>query len=434
MFKKIVGTIGTRLTNAALSFIAASLNAHYLGAENVGTIYLIIFSVAIIQLFNNFVGGGALVYMAPRTGIYKLFVPACIWTFIITILATFLLYILGHITSFLGIIPEGYLFPVLFLALIISFSSVNFMLLLGQEKVRAYNYINLIQISTLFILLLVFIFGFRVRSVMAYYYAIFFSYVLAYIISFALLIPSLKREPMTGMKKLLGEIFRFGTYIQFANIFQQLNYRLSLKFVDVFTGRAAVGVLSIGMTLAEGLWLVSRSMAMVQYSRLSNEMNNDYAVRLTLTFAKITWILTLLGMLVLLAIPESVFTTVFGSQFGDVRLVIASLALGIVTLSISMIFSGFFSSINKPYHNTISSAIGLVFTIGLGFLLIPVWGIVGAGIAATCSYTMATVYQFIIFTRMTKLTLRDFMLTRKEIGQFMNEIRKMTAKNIGHSI
>ncbi|MEI7980404.1 MAG: polysaccharide biosynthesis C-terminal domain-containing protein [Bacteroidota bacterium] len=434
MFKKILGTIGTRLANAVLSFSAAILNAHYLGAENVGTIYLIIFSVTIIQLFNNFVGGGALIYMAPRTGIYKLFVPACLWTFIITILATVMLSFLGHMAPAIGIIPEGYLGPVLILALVMSFSNINFMLLLGQEKVRAYNYINLIQISTLFIILLIFIFVLRIHSVMAYYYSILTSYTLALIISFVWLLPSLKREPMSGMKKLLGEIFRFGTYIQFANIFQQLNYRLSLKFVDVFTGRAAVGVLSIGMTLAEGLWLVSRSMAMVQYSRLSNVMNHDYSVRLTLSFAKITWILTLSGMLLLLAIPEKVYTFVFGPQFGDIRMVIASMALGIVTLSISMIFSGFFSSINKPYHNTISSAIGLVFTIGLGFILIPLWGIAGAGIAATCSYTMATIYQFIIFTRMTKLTLRDFLLTKTEIKLLMSELKKIAGKQPGNSL
>lgn len=428
MFKKILGTLGTRLVNAALALIAASLNANYLGAENVGTIYLIIFSVTIIQLFNNFVGGGALIYLVPRAGVFRLFVPAVIWTFVITLSATFLLFFLGNASPALAIIPEGYLGPVLCLALVISFSSVNYMLLLGQEKVKAYNMINLLQISTLFILLLVSLFGLHIRTAMAYYWAMFGSYIMAWIISFYLLVPNLKPEPLTGMKKLLGEIFRFGTYIQFANIFQQLNYRLSLKFVDLFTGRAAVGVLSVGMTLSEGLWMVSRSIAMVQYARLSNEMDNNYAVRLTLAFIKITWILTFAGMLLLLLLPAQVYTTVFGQQFSGLRMVIASLATGIVTLSISMILSGFFSGINKPYHNTISSAIGLVFTIGLGFLLIPSWGIAGAGIAASVSYTMATLYQFIIFIRLAKLSPRDFLLTKSEINQLITEIRKIKAK------
>jgi len=428
MFKKILGTVGTRLINAVLALIAASLNANYLGAENVGTIYLMVFSVTIIQLFNNFVGGGALIYLAPRAGIFKLFVPAVIWTFVTTILTTFLLFFLGTTAPALGLIPEGYLGPVLFLALAISFSSVNYMLLLGKEKIKAYNMVNLLQICTLFLLLLLLLFGFHIRTAMAYYWALFGSYAMAWAVSFYLLLPLLKVEPLTGMKQLLGEIFRFGGYIQFANIFQQLNYRLSLKFVDMFAGRAAVGVLSVGLTLSEGLWMLSRSMATVQYSRLSNAMDNNYAMRLTLTFIKITWIFTLVGMLLLLLLPVSVYTTLFGAQFADLRLVIASLAIGIVTLSVSMILSSFFSAINKPFHNTISSSIGLVFTIGLGFLLIPAWGIAGAGIAASVSYSMATLYQLLVFIRLAKPPLRDFLLTRSEIYLLIAEIRKINGK------
>jgi O-antigen/teichoic acid export membrane protein len=229
---------------------------------------------------------------------------------------------------------------------------------------------------------------------------------------------------LTNMKGLLMEILRFGTYVQFANIFQTLNYRLSFKFVDFYIGRGAVGVLSLGMQLAEGMWLISRSIATVQYSRLSNEMNYDYGVRLTLTLAKITWIVTGFAMVLLLLVPKFVFVAIFTARFGDVKLVIASLALGIVTLSVSMIFSGFFPSINKPYHNTISSAIGLLFTVVCGVLLIPRYGIIGAGMSASISYFFLTLYQFIIFSRMTKLRLRDFMLTRSEITLLISEIKK----------
>ncbi|MEI7664073.1 MAG: polysaccharide biosynthesis C-terminal domain-containing protein, partial [Bacteroidota bacterium] len=79
-------------------------------------------------------------------------------------------------------------------------------------------------------------------------------------------------------------------------------------------------------------------------------------------------------------------------------------------------------------HNTISSAVGLVFTILLGLLLIPRYGIAGAGISATISYSMLTLYQFIVFSRMTKITPRDFLLTKAEIRLFSVEIRKMASR------
>lgn len=421
-----MGTIGTRAITAILAFTTWTLNAHYLGPEKVGTISLIIFSVTIIQLFTNFVAGAALIYLTPRTGIYKLFIPAYAWSFVIAVVSAFILRFIGSLFPVLEIIPEGYFTPVLVLALVISFTSANYMLLLGLERVKAYNYISLVQIVLLFFILLYMLFGAGMLEVMAYYWAILVSNMLAMVLGLIALYPSFRKVPLTGMRTLLVEILRFGTYVQFANIFQTMNYRLSLKFVDFFAGRGAVGVLSLGMQLAEGLWLISRSIATVQYSRLSNEMNFDYSVRLTLTLAKISWAVTAFAMLIVLAIPKFVYVAIFTAKFGDVKMVIASLSFGIVALSVSMIFSGFFSSINKPYHNTISSACGLIFTIGLGLFLIPRFGILGAGLAATVSYSCVTLYQFIIFSRLTKLKARDFLLTWAEISLFAAEIRKLS--------
>jgi O-antigen/teichoic acid export membrane protein len=263
------------------------------------------------------------------------------------------------------------------------------------------------------------------RDVMAYYWAIFSSWLLVLVITLGMLAPHIRREPLTGLGTLMKEILRFGAYVQFANIFQTLNYRLSLKFTDLFLGRGSVGVLSLGMQLAEGLWIISRSIATVQFSKLANSADREYGVRLTLTLAKATLLITAAAMVVLLAIPGSVFVFLFSDGFAQVKLVIASLAIGIVALSVSMILSGFFSGINKPWHNTISSAIGLVFTVLAGILLIPKYGIAGAGFAATVSYSIATLYQFVVFLRVGKVGAKDLLITGGEIRKFSGEIRSI---------
>ncbi len=426
MFKKVIGTLGTRVVAAILSFGAWILNANCLGAEKVGTISLMIFSVAIIQLFTNFISGAALIYQTPRSGVYRLLVPAYIWTPVITFVSSYLLFLLGSHFPDLEIIPSGYFIEVLSLSLIMSFTSVNYMFLLGMEKVNDYNVCNLLQIVGLVLILLFFLFFLQVREVTAYFQAIFISYCLAYLMSIYKLWPLIKKIPLTGMRELIRDLFSFGAYVQFANIFQTMNYRLSLKFVDLFIGRSAVGVLTIGMQLAEGLWLISKSIGTVQYSRMANEMNFGYSVRLTLTFAKISWAVTAIAMGILLCIPQFVFTALFSNSFQDVKTVIMSLAGGIVMLSVSIIFSGFFSAINKPYHNMVGSAIGLVFTIALGWILIPRLGIAGAGISASISYFFITAYQFMVFSRMTKLRFRDFMLTRNEVMLLVRELKSLS--------
>jgi len=429
MFKKIIGTIGTRAISAILTLIIWVMVARFLGAVNLGTIALIIFDVSIIQLFTSFFGGSSIIYMTPRAGVYRLLVPAYLWSIVVTFTSSGLLLLLSAILGRIEIIPAGYFWEILVLGMVMSLVSVNSMLFLGQEKVKIFNILSLIQIVLLFLLLLGSLFILNTRNVMTYYWSILISVLLVFVISGIQLFPAIKKVPLTGMKKLMREVLRFGTYVQFANIFQQLNYRLSYYFVDFFLGRAVLGVFNVGVQLSEGLWLIPRSIGMVQLTRISNEMDTRYAIRISLTMVKISWIITLFVLILLLLIPASFFQLIFGAEFSEIKTVIMALGTGIVTLSISIILSQLFSGINKPFHNTISSAIGLVFTIGLGFILIPRWGIIGAGITSSISYTIATIYQFIIFSRMAKLSFRDLLLKKSEITLLISELRKFFMKN-----
>ncbi len=435
MFRKIIGTIGTRVISAFLTLLISVLNARLLGTANVGTISLIILSVTFIQLFNNFIGGGALVYMTPRAGFFKLFVLSYVLILGVTILATFFFEISGTLAQRLGVIPQlevipkGYFIEVLFLALVMSFTSANYMLLLGKEKVKTFNILTLVQTIVLIACLLAAVYIFHVRTVMAYYWAILISFLFSYFFSLFPLLKFFKAEPLKGLKPIFNSMMQFGIYAQFGNIFQLMNYRIGYYMVEVWFGRAALGVMSTGFQIAEGLWIISRSLALVQFTRISNAMDFNYSVRLTLILSKISLVVTSVALMLLLALPESFYRLIyFHHEFGQVRIVIACLGVGIVALSFSMILSHFFSGINKPYHNMISSAIGLVFTIGLGLLIVPRYGIPGAAITASVSYTISTIYQLVVFIRMTRLKLRDFLLTRAEIKLLIAEVRNYTVR------
>jgi len=414
MLKNILGTIGTRLINALITLAVVFFNTRYLGASGVGTAGIIIFDITIIQLFTNFIGGGALIYFTPRAGVFRLFVPACLWTILTTFLAAFLLEATQVVFPEIETIPAGYFWEVVVLALLLSLASVNFIILVGLEKVSQFNYISLLQISLLLVILLYQYLVLKNSELSGYLTALFLSYLSAYLLSLGLLWRYLKPVSLKGMGKLVGQILKYGTYVQFANIFQLLNYRLGLYIVDIFSGRAAVGILYTGQQISESLWLISRSIAMVQFSRISNEDDRAYAVRITLTLAKVTWVITLGAVLILVMLPATLFAFVFGSEFEAIRPVIVSLGAGIVVLSVSIILSQFFSGINKPFHNTISSAIGLFFTVGGGLLLIPSYGLVGAGLSASLSYFASTLYQFIIFIRSTGLPYKSLMITMND--------------------
>ncbi len=418
MLKNILGTISTRILVALLTLIMVLLNARYLGAENVGTIGLIILAIAILQLMSNLVGGGALVYLVPRAQLVKLFLPSCGWALFTTALGTFLL-------NILHLIPTGYAMHVFFLSLLLSLFTINFMVLMGHERIREYNIISLLQVMILFAVLMFFFFGLENREVMAYLYGLYISYAFAFLTSLILILSSFRKKEILGSGKVIRELVQLGSVMQLGNILQFLNYRLSYYFIEFFLRRAAVGVYSVGVQLSESIWLIAKSIHLVQYTRISNEKDENYAAKLTLNLVKISFILTLLSLILLLVLLHLFFSLVFKPEFQQVPVIMFTLAAGILTFSVSIILSPYFSGMGKPIHNTISAAIGLVFTLGLSLLLIPKLKLPGAAMAATISYIASTLYQFIVFIKMTKLKSSDFLLRKDDVLVIVKGVRKM---------
>jgi O-antigen/teichoic acid export membrane protein len=417
MLKNILSTITTRILVALLTLVMVVANAHILGAEKVGTINLIILAIAILQLVSNLVGGGALVYFVPRVQLVTIFLPSCGWAISTSAIGTFLL-------NILHLIPSGYAWHVFFLALLLSLFTVNFMVLIGEERIRAYNITSVLQVVILFAFLMFFFFGLKKREVVSYLYALYISYIFAFLASLILILSSFSKKVVAGPVKIIRELVRLGSVMQTGNILQFFNYRLSYYFIEFFMNRAAMGVYSVGVQLSESIWLIAKSINLVQYTRISNEKDEKYAAKLTLNLVKISFILTLLSLVVILVLLHVFFSLIFKPEFHQVPVIMYTLAAGILTFSVSINLSPYFSGMGKPIHNTISAAIGLLFTVVFCVVLIPHMGLIGAGLAATFSYIAATIYQFIVFIRKTKIVPADFLLRKDDVMTVITGIKK----------
>lgn len=421
MINKIIGTVSSRIMIAVLSLIIMLILSRQLGAETVGTISLIVLSLAIIQLVNSFIGGSALVYLVPRFNVFKLYIPSIIWaaaTSAITVL----------ILDLLNAFPEEFFKDVFLLSLLQSFAAINFSLLLGKEKVRSYNIITSLQTLLLLAVLLYLIFADHRNNIQSYIIALYISCGFAFLLSQSLIMRFIRSIKLSGMKEVMKNLMRYGTYVQSANLIQLFNYRLNYYLIENILGRASLGIYSIGTQLSEGLWLTGKSLAIVQYARISNSNDKEYAKKITLIFAKISFLTTTVFLGVLLLIPIDLFSWLFGKDFSSLPLVILSLGFGILILSLSFPLAHYFSGLGKHYHNSISSAIGLTFTACLGYYLIPLYGLAGAGITTSIAYSMTVLYQLIMFTKLSGSRLKELLLTPSDIRMFLTEIKNRIKK------
>jgi O-antigen/teichoic acid export membrane protein len=401
MFSRILTTTASRLIIALTNLGIVTVAARALGAEGMGTISLFILGISIILIVSALVGGSVLVYMASRYPVVQLISPAWAWALLVSAAGSFLL-------TWLELSPPEYAFDLFAISLLQSLFSINQNIQIGKEKILQYNLAAMAQSLILLISLIFLIHIAGNADIRSYITAMYISFSLAFIISFSGIIRYFTRARLFN-PEVIRETFRFGSYVQVAGILQLFNYRLSYYIIEKFFDRATLGVFSIGIQISESVWIISKSIALVQYSKVSNSKDDDYNVRITLEFIRFTFILTLMMLCVLLLLPADFFVMIFRNDFRNVGEVILSISAGILAVSISLMFSHYFSGSGKPWHNTISSGIGLVFTVILGFMLIPTMGIVGAGITSSASYSAGMLYQFFIFRKMTSTPVSNFI-------------------------
>ena len=79
---------------------------------------------------------------------------------------------------------------------------------------------------------------------------------------------------------------------------------------------------------------------------------------------------------------------IYTDAFMDAYLPMLALLPGVVLLGSTRVLTNDIAGRGYPQYNSISSAVALILTVALDFLLIPRFGIMGAALASTASYTM----------------------------------------------
>ncbi|MCB2376362.1 polysaccharide biosynthesis C-terminal domain-containing protein [Hymenobacter sp. BT635] len=418
MIRRILHNFATRLGTALLSFGIVWLTARYLGAAGRGQVSLFITDCAALLLFIGLLGGSSLIYLAPKRSLWHLLVPAYGWATVVCGTGTALVALTRPV-------PPSYLLHLLALALLQAYFSINTSLLLGRKQEGAYNFLNLLQVSLLAGGLAVLLVGLHWRVVPVYYYAAYGAYGLPLLLSFGALLRLPDR--WAGGRDLLvtaRELAFHSRGAHLSNILAFANYRLSYYFVAHYADARAVGVLSVGVALAEAIWLIPRSTALIQYVDLVHATDKHAQIEPTLRVARLTLLSTVLAVLGLCALPPLVLTTVFGPEFGAARTVILCLAPGVAAIALNVICSTYFAGVGRYRVNNLATTVGLLVTVPACWLLIPAFGIEGAAVATTLSYLASTGFLVWQFRRATGAGLAAFVPGKADIDYARSLLKK----------
>ena len=440
MLKKIFGTFGTRVLNAICNFITLWFGTHYLGAEAWGIGGIVILDVSILLIGVEFLAGSGLIYFTPRKSYRTLFKISYIWSALIVAVYALLFYLCSfipsgfahHFTKFFGesaeFIPQGYQGLVLLLVFVYSLHNFNLTTLLGKERVGTNNILFIIQFMTQMCSMLFYIFVLDIRNANAFVYSFLTGYTVAYLCGLTQTLPYLKEKGSDSMRETIKEMFKFGSIIQLSTLVSMLNRRLSFLIIKGFWGDAKVGVYNAATQVSEAPKMIGQSIAMVQFSKISNLTDNELAAKITVQLLKTAMVLTAICMFVICVIPTSVYSWLFTADFAEMRIVMIALAPGVVFMAAHTVFCHYFSGVNMPKHNLYAALVGLAVTIPSLYLLIPPFGMLGAGISASLTNLALIIYQWIVFKRINKISAKELLVTKEDVKMLLGEIKVILNK------
>lgn len=412
MINKILNTFGTRSLSAVINFLIAIAVSQYLGPNGKGEQGIIIATIAFVLVFSNLVGGGTLVYLVTRYKFSVLLLPSYLWSLLISIFAFGILFIFK-------IVDQQFILHICALSVLNSFTNIHSTLLIGREKIKAANLVSLAQPLIVILSLLVYFLLLKEESITAYIHSLYFAFggsLLISIIYMAKTFGKLSFHPVGEYLGVIRELFRLGFMNQMAHITQMMSFRLSYYFLELYHGEASVGIYSNGIQIMESIWLISKSISLVQYARIANTDDKKYSQELTVKLLKAGFLISLVCIIPLLILPESFYLFIFGKGFTGVKEVIWILAPGVLVYNFSIILGHYFSGTGKYHVNTIASSIGLVVSIILFTALIPSYVTIGAGIATSISYAVTSFVVLIFFMREAKISTSSFLLTTEDLN------------------
>ena len=416
MFNKIVGTIFTKILTAVIGFLVLMITTRALGAEIRADVALILLNITLVGLFQGVFNGAVLIYATPRHSTFSLFV-------LINILSLVLASILPFALVYFNLLDHNQLYNIIGLTILQGLLTTSQSMLLGYEDIKSFNRLEIIKSLVLFVSIMLFFWVINIITLDAIVYSYYLSYTIPFLLSLIMVLPRLKLERSESITTIFKSVLKFGSQMQITNISQIINYRICFFFIEKWKGKDALGIFSIATTIAEAIWIISKSIITFQYTKIVNTEDEAEQTKVTISSIHLCFLTTLPIIVILMFIPDSFYTFIFGADIIGVQYILYALALGILEFSILLIINHYFSGIGKNKVNIIASIFGNISIITCGLILIPILGNKGAGIATSITYFIMLSYLIYKFLKQSKSHFSDLIPTKNSVKSLIQELR-----------
>ena len=177
-------------------------------------------------------------------------------------------------------------------------------------------------------------------------------------------------------------------------------------FLGIFKTASDVGIYNASLPISSLIYLFPTALLALFVPVLTDLYANKDEKKFSLTYTTVTkWIfminLILLSMFIIF--PKKILLTLFGSSYVSGYSALIALSIGSFFYALSLTSNQLLLVYERTKTISLITSIGALMNIIFNFILIPKYGILGAGIATAISLIIMSLSFFIISFKITKI-------------------------------
>lgn len=418
MINRIILTFFSRFLTALLGLYIAVLVSNYLGAEGRGIQALFLANVTFVVHVLGILGSESVSIMHAKTRRYDYLWISYLWALLVFVIAACVIVLFFHM------VPN--IWHILMVGLMVALTASNMSICIAAERTHLYNLLQLLVpvITVAYILLRRWVYGYITFE--TYLSSLYIAYGIVFLLSFLVFnFRALFLFHLFGRRfvRSCRYMFQYGFHNQLAVVIQLISYRGCFYLIGISYGDSAIGIYANSVSITEALWIVSRSIGFVIFSRFINQKQPKAHRKLLQRALTINAFVLMACFFAFAAIPGSLYAFVFGGEFSQLKHLIILLLPSSLIYGQSLLIFNYFSGTRKHYVNTICNGMGALVLIVSGIVLIPKFGNHGAIIATTIGYSTLFVLQDFFLKKFLNISLFRYSFSLKQLILFYRYFR-----------
>lgn len=414
MFKLVLNTFFAKTVSALCNLLVAIFISKILGAEAKGETSILLTNISIVLLFTNVFGGGTIAFLLSKYDYRKIFN----WFYIVAAAISTVFFILFYFSS------KSLLFSIH--CAVLSFIVAQFAFFQNiftcLNKIKQLNFLVVLQSVLLFLVVFLGLIIFK-KGIETYTAGLYISYFFSLIYSVYFFQKNkYELKNKTEIINFFG-VLKLGIQNQLSHIFYLFLMRFSYYLLLWNSGKFSVGVFSNAIIIAEGIWLVSSSLATVQYAKIINSTLEE-SIKVTLSFCRIGFIVSIFLIAFIFLLPNTLFITFFGNDFTEVKAIVLFLAPGIVVYNFAIIIGHFFSGIGHFKINTTANFVGLIITVSSLLFYYSNFSIYYAVLFHNVAYFSISAVLVCFFISKNNIKIKSIFYNSNDLSYFKELFKK----------